>query len=1281
MCDQQPGGNSNASDAPEHRGPSPAAMLDALPDAVVVVDRGLRIVEVNAAVRQVFGVDGPLIGHPCYKTLRGSETICQGCPSLQALQSGEPQTERWQQDVRHGARRWLEVRAVPVSNNGGELTHVVQRVRDVSSEVEATETLRAQRDTFRTFFDMSPDAVLLTRPNGRIHDCNASACRMLGHARHELLDRNIGEFAPDGMATAWSRIADPDQTTGGTLVESRARRRSGDVFPVEVSSRPVTVAGRLFVVIDIRDLSDRKAAIEKLRTSEAELSALMDNMPDSIYFKDTSLRFMRINRALAADLGLDSPQDAVGKSDADFFTESHAKRAAEQERRILETGQPLVDFLERDEFLDGRTRWVSTTQVTLYGDDGHPLGLVGISRDVTRRRRAEEAYRNLVEHSLQGLVILQADEVVFVNDRMAEFSGYVRDELLAMSAEQIWDLVHPDDRDTLWETYLAVRQGREPPGLYTFRAFHRDGSIRHLEAHASAIEYEGLPAVQATVLDVTRRAQAEVELRQSEERLRMIVDSAEDLVVLHDTDGRYVYYNGPKRYGVRAEDLIGKTPVDVLGDQAMSIVDQIKRVAATGKSMTVENRLRWRGETLWFSDLTYPVRDEQGTITHVGKICRNITERRRIEQATRRIEQRMELAVQGAQLGMWEMDLQNQEMSYDDRLAEILNLNPDELGTGLEAWQERVHPDDLGEIASRWQEYIQGKATSFEVEYRVRTAQDHWKWLQVRGRAYEWDERGNVVRVAGTYRDVSERKRAEQALRTSEQRYRSLVENVDLTIILMDRDYNIVMTNPAHDRMFGRSRSDVVGRKCYEAYKGRSEPCPDCGGRRAMATGEPFDREAQSTRPDGEPFAIRVRSYPVIDDVGQPQGFIEIVEDVTAHKQAEEERRRMETRLRESQKLESLGLLAGGVAHDFNNLLTGILGNASLVLMDMPPESPYREAVGLIETSALRAAELTNQMLAYSGRGTFMVEQLDLSELIEGMRSLLESARPKRVRLALRLQNDLPVIRADAGQLHQLMTNLVTNAAEAIGDELGAITIRTGRIDVTSDYLSATYLPDDLPEGDYAFVEVSDTGCGMDADTRARIFDPFFSTKFTGRGLGMAAVLGIVRGHRGAIKVYSEPGKGTTVKILLPSCEQEPEPEDTTMDAEVTSDWRGNGCILLIDDEPSVRRVLGRMLEQMGFDVLAAEDGARGVEMYRDHKEEVVAILLDMNMPTMNGEEAYRGLRTLSADVPVFISSGYQEEDIVGKFAGRGVAGFIQKPYRPREIVAALRPVLEPDAG
>jgi signal transduction histidine kinase/CheY-like chemotaxis protein len=419
------------------------------------------------------------------------------------------------------------------------------------------------------------------------------------------------------------------------------------------------------------------------------------------------------------------------------------------------------------------------------------------------------------------------------------------------------------------------------------------------------------------------------------------------------------------------------------------------------------------------------------------------------------------------------------------------------------------------------------------------------------------------------------------------------------------------------------------------------------------------------------------------DETGRTVSILSLVQDVTDRilaeqqsKKAAAERQILERKLQESQKLESLGVLAGGIAHDFNNLLTGVLGNASLARMDLPADSLVQPYLQQIEAAAARAADLCKQMLAYSGKGRFVVNRLDLNALIEDTTRLLQVSISKRAVMKFHLASGLPVVLGDATQLRQVIMNLVINASEAISDKSGFIAITTGLTRADRAYLSGAYFARDLPEGDYVSLEISDNGGGMSQEVLEKIFDPFFTTKFTGRGLGLAAVLGIVRGHNGALKVFSEESWGTTFKILLPCAEGVA--EEVASVAPGLANWTGSGQVLVVDDEETVRVTTARMLEASGFTTRLADNGRTGVEEFTANPDGFTLVVLDLTMPHMDGDEAFRLIRELRPAARVLLMSGFNEQEAIARFAGKGLAGFIQKPFAFPALREKLQEIFSP---
>ena len=386
-----------------------------------------------------------------------------------------------------------------------------------------------------------------------------------------------------------------------------------------------------------------------------------------------------------------------------------------------------------------------------------------------------------------------------------------------------------------------------------------------------------------------------------------------------------------------------------------------------------------------------------------------------------------------------------------------------------------------------------------------------------------------------------------------------------------------------------------------------------------------------------------------------------------------------EAQSRHVQKLESIGVLAGGIAHDFNNLLHVVLGNADIALSNLTSGSPAREPLEEVVRATLRAADLTRQLLAYSGKGAFVVRHLDLSTEVREMATLLRTSISKQATLGWELESHLPAVSADPTQIRQIVMNLITNASDALGETGGTITLCTGVTQLedleNQRFGSPRNGEDTLPQhkGRLVYLEIGDNGAGMTADTLSRIFDPFFSTKFSGRGLGLAAVMGIVRSHHGLIRIRTEPGKGTAFRVLFPAVVgSAPAPVKASGER---SEWRGTGTIMVVEDEEGVREVAERMLQDIGFQTIGAEDGRHALDLMEEAGDIVTAVLLDLSMPRMGGAETLRRLREMRPNLPILMMSGYTEQVVAPQFShtGPGITAFLQKPFLAEDLIAVLR--------
>ncbi len=654
-------------------------------------------------------------------------------------------------------------------------------------------------------------------------------------------------------------------------------------------------------------------------------------------------------------------------------------------------------------------------------------------------------------------------------------------------------------------------------------------------------------------------------------------------------------------------------------------------------------------------------------------------------EALKESEERLELALHGADLGVWDWNVQSDDVVFNERWVTMLGYDPGDIEHHPSSWGKLVHPEDLADVEAVLQAHLGGRRDHYEAEYRMRSKSGSWVWILDRGRVVRRDRAGRPLRVAGTHLDITDRKEAEKRIEAANRALheeQTLFKKGPVVIFKWRRgaewpvDYVSenaldVIGYDVQSLVSGEiSYSEIVFPEDLERVKKEVASF--------TALGVPsFEHEPyRLVRKDGG--IIWVADFTTVwrDLDGEPTHYLGYVLDITARKRAEEQKQEAEARVRHAQKLEGLGVLAGGIAHDFNNILTGILGNADLALHELGPQAPVRRNVEEIVSAARHAAGLARQMLAYSGKGSFVVGPIDINQIVREMAGLLRAASSKKVVSRYEFGDDLPSIEGDETQIRQIVLNLVTNASEAIGDENGVIVLRTGKQFCDRQFLRGSYLHEDQEEGPYIFLEVSDTGCGMDEESKSKIFDPFYTTKFTGRGLGMAAVLGIVRGHGGAIKIDTEEGKGTTIRFLFPVVESEAEVTEALDRSPRVEEWRGSGTVLVVDDDAMIRSLATRMLEHLGFEVITASDGCEAVEIFQDRAETIACVLLDLTMPRMGGEETFSAMRRISADVPVILSSGYNKEIVTEEFSAKGLAGFVQKPYELEALSRAFKNAL-----
>ena len=633
---------------------------------------------------------------------------------------------------------------------------------------------------------------------------------------------------------------------------------------------------------------------------------------------------------------------------------------------------------------------------------------------------------------------------------------------------------------------------------------------------------------------------------------------------------------------------------------------------------------------------------------------------RAVDEALRQSETKYRSLFENATEGVYQTSADGKIVSANPALVKMLGYE-----TEAELQEVDVAADlyVLSEERSHFTRELEGAGLLREMELTLKRKDGRHISVLDSARVIR-NEEGQVLGFWGVLTDITKRMRAEDKLRQMQ----FAVDQAADAVFWMSEDARLIYVNEAACRTLGYSMEELLSMTVHEIDPGYPIEAWADNWKHLRHHGA-MVVESEHRRKDGKRFPVELSAnYQEYSGVGFNCTF---ARDISERKHNEEERQRLELRVRDAQKMESLSVLAGGVAHDFNNLLMGVLGNAELALIDTASDSPARESIEKIRTAALRAADLARQMLAYSGKGVFVVGNINLSEVVSEMGQLVQSSVSANALVEYHLADELRPVSADVTQIRQLVMNLIANACEALGDQGGLVDVSTGMMECNEEYIRGAFFNDGCAPGQYVFLDVSDTGTGMDAGTIERMFDPFFTTKFTGRGLGLAAVSGIVRGHTGAIHVDSTIGNGTIVRVILPAA-----PGETKTLAEEPIEFErrsGEGkVVLFVDDDASVLDVGTRILESGGFRVIAASDGHDALHAYKEHSTEIDCVVLDLTMPGMGGEDTYEELRRLHCDVPVILGSGYFHAELREQFKDAGFAAVLQKPYRSDHLVGAV---------
>ena len=871
-------------------------------------------------------------------------------------------------------------------------------------------------------------------------------------------------------------------------------------------------------------------------------------------------------------------------------------------------------------------------------------------------------YRAAFEASTEAAFIVDGrGRYVAANERATALTGYDRQALRGMTRQDL------------------VVEGRG-------HLRRRDGSLIPVEIQVSALP----DAHQLEIIRDLSSRKAYESLLESEAKYRSLVESVRDAMFISDANGRYLYVNAAAAAGLGTtpEHVIGRSAADFFPPQfAAAYVEGVKRVIETGRDRIVEDKSEIAGQTRWFYTIVQPVRNREGQIIAVQGVVRDITERKRMEDALRQSEERLRQAVRVANIGIFDHDHLTDAMYWSPELRAIHGRDPDEPlayergPDGLPAESELAHPDDRARVdAALLRAHDPAGDGLFDVEFRVRHRDGGYKWLTVRSQTL-FEGEGSArrpVRTIGAVRDITSMKQAEQALAANEERLQQVIDVSRIGVFEHNHVARTMYLSSSMREFVGLRPEETVTGARYEHLdenppKFLQTVHPDDRPRvaakiaRVHREGGDYDDEHRLVRGDGSIVWVSTRARTTIEgegDARHPVRTVGAMFDVTERKHAEEERQRLQLQLVQAQKMESIGRLAGGIAHDFNNMLNVICGYAELAVEQLGPGHPLHKVVDGIRKAGRRSSELTARLLTFARLQTAAPRVIDLNDCIEKSLDIVRRLIGENVQLVWEPGRDLWPVHIDPGQLDQVLMNLAANSRDAI-DVAGHLTLRTANM--VLDGAACARLPGAVP-GDYVMLQIVDDGQGMDEETRRHIFEPFYTTKAEGRGtgLGLAMVYGIVRQHGGHISVMSEPETGTTITVLLPRCAGEIAPVVTYTEAPTVT--KGSETVLLVEDEPMVLELGRLMLEDLGYTVWPVASPVEAIRLAQTRGPEIDLLVTDVVMPEMNGPELARRLLAAHPHLRCLFVSGYFADSAVMRSAQAEAIDFLQKPFSSADL-------------
>ena len=887
---------------------------------------------------------------------------------------------------------------------------------------------------------------------------------------------------------------------------------------------------------------------------------------------------------------------------------------------------------------------------------------------------SEKKFQLIAENTSDGILITdEKGKVTYASPAYLKMTGYSIEEEMNISPKTIYNRIHPEDRNPIFRSiYKAIKQKRSSL-IYGFRAKHKNGEYYWREDHAK-FQYSKTNELLRTYIicrNIEERISQEKKLRKFIDDISLLRSRQQDMednmlewIWEIDKEGKYVYSSKSSKeiLGYTSDEILGKSPIDFLIDSEKGRIEKILCNTFANKAK-INNLVNWNlkksGKKICLLTNAIPVFKSSGEFKGYRGFDSDITIQKLAEEKLLKLNRRMKIAADSAQIGIWDLDLVNNILVWDEWMYRLYGLNPNDFGGAFEAWQSALHPDDFEKANKQVQEAIEKKQI-FDSDFRIVRPDGEIRYLKAHA-IVNYDNQGKPLHMIGTNHDITKRKLAENDLKKSEEKFRiaflTMPDGVTLSRL---KDGIFIDVNKSMLEKTGFSKEDVIGKSGIELSLWKNKKHRAEFADLLLKSGVVDNYKTTFAAPNGE---YEVLMSARIIEMNNEDVVVTIAKDISTETS-------LQKQLLHAQKLESIGYLAGGIAHDFNNMLGIILGYSVLLKNEIGENSSIIEMINEIEEATRKSADLTRQLLLFARKKKLSPVELDINSELIKMKKLLSRLIGENIDIKLETSPDSLNIKIDPSQLDQIIANLCINARDAI-DGIGKIIIKTGKATINDiqGYSGRNH-------DEFVRIDVSDTGCGIEPSLLTKIFEPLFTTKpeGMGTGLGLSTVCGIVNQNDGYIEVKSEVNEGTVFTIFLPTHINNE--KSTEYSKQSINELSGNETILIIEDDQSILKMLQRSLLSFGYNILPFSSPVKALEYIMTNNSKLDIVISDVVMPEMSGIELMNKIRDKLPKIPYLFMSGYTNTKIDTLKGFRRTINFIQKPFEISVMINKIKEIL-----